>query len=174
MSLISSLLPTNGPIDDNATADRRKFLTGMAAAGTTLALGTLPSNEAAASSMGVRPVRVVMNQKKTIEVFTVENRDADARGIVVQVLGFEWIDPQDPLALRATRNLLITPPTFRLAPRSYQKVRIGLRSPLFARKGANYRVIFRHLPEGDGATVGPLRSFDFKTAVNMNIPIYIR
>jgi fimbrial chaperone protein len=102
------------------------------------------SFSATAASLTVSPIRVVLDGKNHCAVVTLRNTGQEAR--VVQVELLRWTQEAERDVYTPTRDLLVNPPVFTLAPGQSQLIRVGLnRSPDAAQELA-YRLYIQEVP----------------------------
>lgn len=99
---------------------------------------------AVAESISVSPTRIAVPPGGQQSVLTI--KAAGARKSVVQVRVMAWDERRPPDQLKATRNVVVSPPISRLSPRQELTVRIvrTARKPVRGREC--YRVLVDRLP----------------------------
>jgi len=130
-------------------------------AGVLAAAGT-----AAASTLGVAPIRVELSPKQSIAVITVRNQEDSPVTVQARPAAWSQQDGQDQLA--DTHDLLVTPPLFTIPANGHQVLRIALlRKPDPARE-LDYRLVLSEVPPAKAAEVTGLR-----VALRITLPIFV-
>lgn len=97
-----------------------------------------------AGSFRISPVRVHMHTGQSSAVLRIKNNTDSAA--VFQLSGFSWSQKSGKPVLTPTRELLATPPIFKLSGGAEQIVRVGLRAPRDARREHTYRLMVTQVP----------------------------
>jgi fimbrial chaperone protein len=134
-------------------------LTGLAAL---LAL----SAPAVAGSFSISPLRVDFSSTSSTAALTVRNGDDAA--IVVQTQGLAWSQEGGQDALTPTRDLLISPAVFTLAPGGSQLIRVALRRPVDPVRELSYRLTVQEVPQQARPDFTGLQ-----VALKMSVPIFV-
>ena len=142
---------------------RHKF----AAAGLMIFLATCAS-AALAGSFGISPVGLSLPANRSASSVTIENT-GDAP-IVIQGKTLGWTQEAGKNVRVESRDLILNPPLFQLAPGEKQLVRIASRKGPPRETEAAYRVVFTEIlskeaPHQDGLS--------FRIALAQDIPVYI-
>jgi len=101
-----------------------------------------------------------------VGVLTVRNTgEEDA---VMQVSLIQWPAANMPFAIEPTRDLLVTPTTFRLAGGAQQMVRVGLLGTVPLQTEAAYRLIVEEVPEAQEQNTTRMR-----LVVRHDLPVFV-
>ena len=112
------------------------------------------------------PIRVELSPTAATAVLTVRNQD-DAP-VVVQARPAAWSQQGDHEQLDDTRDLLVTPPLFTLAPKSQQTVRIALLHKPDPARELDYRLVLSEVPQAATADGTGLR-----IALRITLPVFV-
>jgi fimbrial chaperone protein len=124
------------------------------------------AGSAAASTLGVSPVRVELSPSVGTAVLTVRNQEDTS--VVVQARPAAWSQTDDHDQLDDTHDVLVTPPLFTLPPNGQQVLRVALlRKPDPARELA-YRVVLSEVPPA----ASPDRS-ELRVALRITLPVFV-
>jgi len=115
----------------------------------------------------VSPTILNLNESKPVEAFTLTNQGSKKTSFEVRLYRWNITDNQDDL--EPTRDLLVSPPVFSLAPGESQTVRVALASDVSQPSEASYRAIFRELPSA--SETGPI--LGLKVALQISIPVFV-
>lgn len=99
--------------------------------------------QAQTGGIQVAPVMVAMSSEHSIA--SVHMRNGRARPVSFEVDVFEWSQVNGEDVLTPSRDLIVAPGVFEIAPRGEQVVRLGVRVPE-AQTERSYRLIMRELP----------------------------
>ncbi len=121
---------------------------------------------AAAGSFALAPIRIEMDRSKSTGVLTLHN-DADTP-VTVQVEAVAWSQPDDGDRYQPTRDLIVTPPVFVVAPKSEQIVRVARRTAGEPASEAAYRLFFQEVPDST-----PQSGTGLKVALRVGVPVFI-
>ena len=120
---------------------------------------------AVAASFGLSPLGLAIGANELSGSVVVTNNGPDE--IVIQARPYAW--SQSGKESRAdTRDLIMNPPIFKLAPGEQQLVRVASRAPPLAQAERAYRAVFSEVPLS-AANPQP----GFRITVAMDIPVYI-
>ena len=108
------------------------------------ALIMLAAGTSAAGSFSVTPTRIELRGAQRTAVVTLHN--ADAVPLTVQASLVGWTQPSGEDTYAETRELLVTPPVFTIAPNGEQIVRIALRRAPDPALELPYRIFFQEVP----------------------------
>ena len=103
------------------------------------------SPAAPAGTFSISPLRVDLSSSTKTAALTVRNEDATE--VVVQADGMAWSQPGGEDTLVATRDLLVSPAVFTLAPGAQQLVRVALRRAPDPARELSYRLIIQEVPQ---------------------------
>ncbi len=134
-----------------------------------LAAASLPC-VAAATSMQVAPVRMVLSTVRPVASMTVGNGE-DVE-IAVQAEVFAWSQENGKDVYRATQDVLVNPSIFRLPADSQQIVRIGLRVVGDA-KERSYRIFLQQLPRDQALPTDTSAGVRLQTLLRVGVPIFV-
>lgn len=122
---------------------------------------------AAAGSFSVAPTRIEFPAgKRTTSVVL---RNTDSKPLTLQVSLVQWTQSVEQDAYEPTRDLLITPPLFTIAPHSEQVVRIGLRRAPEESRELPYRIFFEEVPT-PGA---PYSANTLSVNLRVGVPVFV-
>ena len=124
------------------------------------------AQNATAGTYSISPLRIELDRKHTIDVLTVHNDDAVALLIQAQIVA--WSQDNNEEHYVDSKDLLVTPPIFKLAPKSDQIVRIALRHAEKADDELHYRLILTEVPQA-----APKNFVGLSVALRMSIPVFI-
>jgi len=136
--------------------------------------GWLLGPVAQAADVGVQPVRLAFAKGQDRHAITITNRGPDALSMQVDPVSWAQADGQDHYA--PTRDLLINPPLFTIAPGKSQVLRVGLRKgPAPAATETAYRLLLREVPPAetkpaDAAGTGP---GSVRVLLQLRVPVYV-
>ena len=141
------------------------FVVGCRGGGAALLLAAalaLPANPAAAGSFRINPVTVAVMPDQGAAELRLHNEDSKPVGVRVTALRWTQADGRD--RTDATRDLVVSPPIFTVAPGAQQLIRIGFRNRA---PGAAYRIIVEEIPgprtPGTGIAV----------SLRLDLPLYV-
>jgi fimbrial chaperone protein len=121
---------------------------------------------ACAGNFGVSPLRVDLKAAHRLEVLTVTNSDDQPLAIQVQLLLWSQQDGEEQYV--DTRDLLATPPIFKMGPHGQQIIRIALRREPDPARELDYRVLITEIPQP------PAKDFSgLQIALRMSLPIFV-
>lgn len=123
---------------------------------------------AVAATFGLTPMRVELSAAAPTAVVTVNN-SGDAP-VTIQVQAYAWTQPGGEDVYTDTREFIVSPPIFTIAPGAAQVLRVALRGKPPEEREQPYRLIFREVPQAEEAATD---SALFHIALNMNIPMYV-
>lgn len=130
-------------------------------------LGVLAAaGTAAASTLNVAPIRVELSSATSTAVLTLRNQ-GDAP-VVVQARPAAWSQPRDQDQLDDTRDILVTPPLFTIAPNSQQTLRIALLRKPDPSRELDYRLVLSEVPPVAAADGTALRM-----ALRITLPVFV-
>jgi fimbrial chaperone protein len=130
-------------------------------------LGVLAAaGTAAASTLGVAPIRVELSPKQSIAVITVSNQEDSPVTVQARPAAWSQKDGQDELA--DTHGLLVTPPLFTIPANGHQVLRIALLRRSDPLRELDYRLVLSEVPPAKAAEVTGLR-----IALRITLPIFV-
>jgi fimbrial chaperone protein len=124
------------------------------------------SPAALAGTFSISPLRVDLSGAARTAALTVRNEDATA--VVVQAETLAWSQPEGEDALAASRDLLVSPAVFTLAPGAQQLVRVALRRAPDAGQELSYRLIVQEVPQAAAPEFTGLR-----VALRLSVPVFV-
>lgn len=128
------------------------------------ALFALPC--AGAGTFTISPLRVDFAQATGTAVLTVRNEEAAP--VVVQADGLSWSQEGGRDALDPTRDLLISPAVFTLAPGGSQLIRVALRRAPDATRELSYRMTLQEVPQAANPGFTGLQ-----VALRLSVPVFV-
>lgn len=137
-----------------------------------LALALCGGGRAIGFSLAPTVLEIDPDRRLTAETRLV-NTDTAALTFTVEVLKWENVDGQD--VYTPTRDVLVNPERFTLAPLGKQVIRVGLQKRVGSGE-LTYRVFIRQQPGTDAPAAGDPgvdgAAPSFKTLLNISLPIY--
>ena len=129
-----------------------------------LALAVVPA--AQAGNFSVSPVRIVLSPPALTTALTIENRGDEQ--VLVQSRVQAWAQRDGGDVLEDSRELLVSPPIFRIAPGATQTLRIGLMRRPDPSRQLTYRLFLQEIPPPpkpwqQGASV----------ALRLSLPVFV-
>jgi fimbrial chaperone protein len=121
---------------------------------------------AAASSLGVAPIRIELSPVVTTAVVTVRNQEDSA--VTVQAQPSAWSQQDDQDQLTDTHDLLVTPPLFTIPPGGRQVLRIALRRSPDPARELDYRLVLSEIPPAEAPQGTGLRF-----ALRITLPVFV-
>jgi len=137
-------------------------------------LGLLPaalgvwSGIACAQSLTVSPLRADLKAAEPVAVVSLRNEDP-RQPTLIQVRPSAWavVDGED--RHEPTRDLVVSPTVFRLAPGEEQVVRVSLRGSPDARSERLYRLFFQQVPD----EASERRAGNVRFLITVGIPVVV-
>ena len=124
------------------------------------------SPAAPAGTFSISPLRVDLSSSTKTAALTVRNEDATE--VVVQAEVMAWSQPGGEDTLAATRDLLVSPAVFTLAPGAQQLVRVALRRAPDPARELSYRLIVQEVPQAAAPEFTGLR-----VALRLSVPVFV-
>lgn len=121
---------------------------------------------AAASTIGVAPVRIELTPGTTRAVLTVRNQEDSP--VVVQARPAAWSQHDDHDQLDDTHELLVTPPLFTIPPKGEQVVRVALLRKPDPSRELDYRLVLSEVPPPPAPDARELR-----VALRITLPVFV-
>lgn len=119
-----------------------------------------------AGSFQVSPVRLELTNARTTTTVDITNTGAQAT--VVQAVLRKWTQKGGEDVYTATRDLIATPPIFKISPKESQVVRVGLLVPPARHEETAYRLFLTEVPPA------PRPGFvGLQVALRVSIPIFV-
>lgn len=135
--------------------------------------GLLCAVAANAADIAVLPVGLSLDAGHDRAAITVTNQGQESVVMHVETVSWQQAEGQDQYA--PTRDLLVNPPIFTLAPGRAQVLRIGLRQPPSGERETAYRLLLREVPPtgtaaaaDSGADQGRVR-----VLLQLRLPVYV-
>jgi fimbrial chaperone protein len=125
------------------------------------------ANVAWAGGFSLSPLRLSIPARESSNSVVAEN-SGDAP-IVIQVRPLQWTQRDGKDVREETRDLVVNPPIFKLAPGEQQLVRVASRLGPPATDERAYRAVFTEIPSREAPQTQPGLRF----AVAMDIPVFI-
>lgn len=122
---------------------------------------------AAAGSFSISPIRADLSARQRTEALTVRNESADQQ-VVVQASVVAWSQADGQDVLTDTRDVIVTPPVFTMAPNAQQIVRVAVRRQADPKRELTYRLILQEVP--------PEASRNFtglQVALRLSLPVFV-
>jgi fimbrial chaperone protein len=129
-------------------------------------MGLATAGTAVAGSFSVTPTRIELRGAQRTAVVTLHN--ADSAPLTVQASLVGWTQPQGEDTYAETRELLVTPPVFTIAPNGEQIVRIALRRAPDPALELPYRIFFQEVPQAARPDFTGLN-----IALKVGVPIFV-
>lgn len=141
-----------------------------------LAAGLLLASAAGAADIGVLPVGLGLGAGHDRAAVTVTNQGTEAVTIQVETVSWTQTDEgQDEYA--PSRDLLINPPLFTIAPGKAQVLRVGLRRPPSGGRETAYRLFLREVPPPPAPTVDAANAgvpgVHIRVLLELRLPVYV-
>ncbi|HEY5723496.1 MAG TPA: fimbria/pilus periplasmic chaperone [Allosphingosinicella sp.] len=133
-----------------------------AAAALILAALASHASPAAAGALQVNPVAVAVMPDKGAGELRLDNEDT--KPVAVRVTALRWTQAEGRDRTEETRDLVVSPPIFTVAPGSRQLIRIGFRNRT---PGAAYRLIVEEIPGPKTPGTG------ISVALKLDLPLYV-
>jgi fimbrial chaperone protein len=121
---------------------------------------------AAASTLGVAPIRVELSSTQSTAVVTVRNQEDSPVTVQARPAAWSQQDEQDQLA--DTHDLLVTPPLFTIPAKGHQVLRIALLRKPDPSRELDYRLVLSEVPPAMAADVTGLR-----IALRITLPMFV-
>ncbi len=123
---------------------------------------SLPASPAAAGAFRINPVAVAVMPDEGAAELRLHNEDSAP--VAVRVKALRWTQPDGRDRTEATRDLIVSPPIFTVAPGAQQLIRIGFRNrtPRTA-----YRLIVEEIPGQRPAGTG------ISVSLKLDLPLYV-
>ena len=124
-------------------------------------------NVAVAGGFSLTPVGLTIASRDPSSSIVARNT-GDAP-VVIQARPMAWTQRDGRDVREDTRDLIVNPPIFKLAPGEQQLVRVASRHGPPREAESAYRLIFSEVPPKDGVASQP----GFRLALAMDIPVYL-
>ncbi|WP_111640516.1 fimbrial biogenesis chaperone [Marinimicrobium alkaliphilum] len=128
---------------------------------------TLLTLTPASAGVHISPVGASLTEDQPVALLTLSNQGNRVRQFQAQLMSWHQVDGQDQL--EPTRELLLSPPIFRLEPGSQQRVRVALRRAFPEHTETSYRILFREIPPStpQGPHIG------LQLALELSVPLFL-
>lgn len=136
-----------------------------------LAAGLLFGSIARAADISIMPVGISLAAGRDRAAVNVTNQGQE--GVVMQVEAVTWsqVDGEDRYA--PSRDLLVNPPLFSLAPGRSQVLRVGLRRPPGGEREQAYRLLLREVPPPGRVAAPEGGQGNVRVLLQIRIPVYV-
>ncbi|MBS0379728.1 MAG: molecular chaperone [Proteobacteria bacterium] len=121
---------------------------------------------AVGGTFSVSPIRIELNAHRPTAILTVRNEEDVP--VVVQALPYAWLQEKSQEQLQETRQLIITPAIFTLAPRGEQILRIAATSPPDVGRELPFRIVLNEIP-----APAPLGFTGLRIALRISLPAFL-
>lgn len=126
----------------------------------------MPFGGVMAGTFTISPLRVDFGGSTRTVALTVRNDEAVP--VVVQADALAWSQESGQDELAPSRDLLVSPVVFTLAPGGSQLVRVALRRDADARQELTYRLTLQEVPQAASADFTGL-----KVALRLSVPVFV-
>jgi len=141
----------------------RRLIFGLVASAAVMGLSSMPAH---AGSFSISPIRLDLSPAARTAALTVRNDEREAL-VQAEVVLWEQVDGQDRLT--PTRDLLVSPAVFTLAPNGSQLVRVALRNlTADAAHERSYRLILQEVPPSADPGFSGLQ-----VALRLSVPVFV-
>lgn len=130
------------------------------------AVALLPAT-AAAGSFAANPIRLTLTPGASTTALTLENTGDEP--VTVQASLMAWTQEEGRDQMRASQDLVVSPPIFKLAPRARQTIRLGVLRPADPIRERAYRLYLTEVP--------PARTPDqvgVTVALQLGLPVFVQ
>lgn len=118
-----------------------------------------------ASGLAVSPLKLSLKPQQQMTSLTVTN--TGSKPLLVQGRVMTWVNSEDMSGSEVTKDMMLTPPLFRLAPGAKQLVRVGwLQQTQPPSTEQAFRVILQEVPNPDVSTDG------IKVTLALSLPLF--
>lgn len=128
-------------------------------------VGLVAFGTANAADIRTYPTRLVLSPGAALGSINVKNNSTTPAAMQIEVMSWTQTDTEDKYDV--TRDLLVNPVIFELAPGAEQVVRVGLQTTVRPTEGT-YRIFFQELPARDA----PVQS-GITALLRIGIPIFV-
>lgn len=130
-----------------------------------LAIAIAPATQA--GQFGVSPLRILLSTTSATASLTLENSGGEAMLVQSQVLGWSQRDGVD--VFEETRNVLVSPPIFRVEAGAKQTLRIGLMHSPDPQRQLTYRIFLKEVPPPPK----PGQQSAVSMTLEMSLPVFV-
>lgn len=103
------------------------------------------TNFSLAAGFSVSPIKVDLSADKKVVSLKVHNNSSEPTAVQTELMDWSQQEGKD-LHQAVTRDLLVSPPIFTIAPGDTQIIRVGLRRPSDMQQELSYRLFLQELP----------------------------
>lgn len=128
-----------------------------------------PALPAQAGNFMVAPVRVELSAQRSGGALTITNNADEA--VSIEARGMQWTQQDGRDAYADTRELILAPPAFTLAPGASQVLRVALRRAPDPGRELAYRVFLTEMPPAAGSSPGDGR---VAVALRLSLPVFVK
>lgn len=114
----------------------------------------------------LKPVRATLSAAQPVASFNVVNTGAETTVVQLEAVGWSQRESRD--VFQPTRDVLATPPIFKIPPGGTQVVRVGLRRQADQQGELTYRLFFQEVPPAPAAGFQGL-----KVVLRMSVPVFV-
>lgn len=142
---------------------------------TCLALTSLPGF---AADIAVMPVGLTLTARQDRQVMTFTNQGQETVVMQVDTVAWTQVNGQDRYV--PSRDLLVNPPLFSIAPGESQIVRVGLRQPMASAQETAYRLFVRQVPSAPvatpvlGSASADAEATSVRVLLELRLPVYVQ
>lgn len=121
----------------------------------------------AEGSLQISPLRLTLSESTAITTLTVKNRGTTPSLVQLEVLN--WTQKNNADVFEPTRDILVSPPVFTIAPGAEQILRAVVRRKADNNTELTYRLFVREVQD----QARPAEENTIKVLLNISIPIFI-
>lgn len=136
-----------------------------------LSAGLLAGAAALAADISVTPVGIGLAAGRDRVAVHVANQGQEAVVMQVEAVAWSQVDGQDRYA--PSRDLLVNPPLFSLAPGRTQVLRVGLRRPPDGEREQAYRLLLREVPPPGRVAAPEGGQGNVRVLLQIRLPVYV-
>lgn len=139
-----------------------------------LLLVTLSSPAAPTAGIALNPITVSLDAKRPADAVTLTNGTAENKVIQVEIMNWTRENGEDHFT--PAKDMIVSPPMFRVAAGAQQVVRVGLRSRASANSATEktYRMFLQGVPEGDAAAPPGSGGTALRLLLRFGVPVFIK
>ena len=127
-----------------------------------------PTFSYAGGSLQLSPLRLSLSESTSVTTLTVRNRSTTPSLLQVELLSWKQKDGVD--YFEPTRDILISPPVFTVAPNGEQILRAVIRRKPHAKDELTYRLFVQEVQDKSR----PVDSGSINVLLNISIPVFIQ
>lgn len=125
------------------------------------------ANFSLAAGFSVSPIKVDLSGDKKIISLKVHNSSNEPTAVQAELMDWSQREGKD-LHQAVTRDLLVSPPIFTIAPGEAQIIRVGLRRPLDLNQELSYRLFLQELP-----SPLPTKFQGLRVVMRLSLPVFV-